>query len=155
MQIHSHGNRLGGYTPLMSDPELEARFAEILDDIEARSCVTDRFVDRDLYRLYLATLWANIVLNPEDVGLTEADLEPLHDYVNERASEVLGETGSLTECFRFVNSKAGEQAMQTARLNQTHRELLLYFASMILDPDGHKRWMDVVLNSDRDGQHRG
>ena len=44
--------------------------------------------------------------------------------------------------------------MQAARLNQTHRELLLYFASMILDPDGHKRWMDVVLESDLDGQRR-
>ena len=135
----------------MHEGELNDRFAEILDDIEARSCVTDRFVDRDLYRLYLATLWANIVLNPDDVGLSEADLEPLHDYLNKRAGQVLGEEGSLTECFRFVNSKAGELAMQAARLNQTHRELLLYFASMILDPDGHKRWMDLVLDADRDG----
>ncbi len=134
---------------------MDARFSEILDDIEARSCVTERFVDRDLYRLYLATLWANIVLNPEDVGLVEEDLEALHDYLNERAASVLGETGSLTECFRFVNGKEGERAMQAARLNQTHRELLLYFASMILDPDGHKRWMDVVMASDQDGQrHR-
>lgn len=138
----------------MTEAEMAARFAEILDDIEARSCVTDRFVDRDLYRLYLATLWANIVLNPDDVGLTEAELEPLHDYLNQRASRVLGDEGSLTECFRFVNSKAGEQAMQVARLNQTHRELLLYFASMILDPDGHKKWMDVVLESDFDGRGR-
>ena len=138
----------------MSDAEFELRFREILDDIEERSCVTERFVDRDLYRLYLATLWANIVLNPDDVGLSEQHLEPLHDYLNERASGVLGEEGSLTECFRFVNSKAGEQAMKAARLNQTHQELLLYFASMILDPDGHKRWMDVVLNSDPGGRDR-
>ena len=138
----------------MSAADLRARFTEILDDIEERSCVTDRFVDRDLYRLYLATLWANIVLNPDDAGLSEADLEPLHDYLNERATGVLGAEGSLTECFRFVNSKAGERAMQAARLNQTHRELLLYFASMILDPDGHKRWMDVVLESDLGGPGR-
>ena len=138
----------------MTPAELDARFKEILDDIEERSCITERFVDRDLYRLYLATLWANIVLNPDDVGLTEADLEPLHDYLNQRAQGVLGSEGSLTECFRFVNSKAGELAMQAARLNQTHRELLLYFASMILDPDGHKRWMDVILESDLDRQRR-
>jgi len=142
----------------MGDAELDQRFTErfteILDDIEARSCVTDRFVDRNLYRLYLATLWANIVLNPNDVGLSEADLEPLHDYLNRRVAVVLGGESSLTECFRFVNSKAGEQAMQAARLNQTHRELLLYFASMILDPDGHKRWMDVVLDSDLDTKRR-
>ncbi len=138
----------------MSVADIQARFTEVLDDIEQRSCITDRFVDRDLYRLYLATLWANIVLNPDDAGLSEADLEPLHDYLNERAARVLGADGSLTECFRFVNSKAGEQAMQVARLNQTHKELLLYFASMILDPDGHKRWMDAVLASDQDGTLR-
>lgn len=138
----------------MSVADIQARFTEVLDDIEQRSCITDRFVDRDLYRLYLATLWANIVLNPDDAGLSEADLEPLHNYLNERAARVLGADGSLTECFRFVNSKAGEQAMQVARLNQTHKELLLYFASMILDPDGHKRWMDAVLASDQDGTLR-
>jgi hypothetical protein len=41
----------------MTPADMDARFKEILDDIEERSCVTDRFVDRDLYRLYLATLW--------------------------------------------------------------------------------------------------
>jgi hypothetical protein len=54
----------------------------------------------------------------------------------------------VTECFRFINSKAGEQAMKEARLNQTHKELLLYFSSMILDPDGHRRWMSTVLDND-------
>jgi hypothetical protein len=34
--------------------------------------------------------------------------------------------------------------MREARLTQHHKELLLYFSSMILDPDGHKRWMDHV-----------
>jgi hypothetical protein len=120
----------------------------MLDDIEERSCVTDRFVDRDLYRLYLATLWANVVLNPADADLTEADLESLHDYLNQRMSRVLGEEGSIVECFRFVNSKAGEAAMKNARLNQTHRELLLYFSSMILDPDGHRRWMEKIGGED-------
>ena len=132
----------------MTDPAIRARFSEILDDIEQRSCVTDRFVDRDVYRLYVATLWANVVLNPADAGLTEAALEPLHDYLNERVAGVLGPSENLTECFRFVNSKAGERAMSAARLNSTHRELLLYFASMILDPDGHRRWMDAVLSGE-------
>ena len=137
----------------MSDygPAIRERFSEVLDDIEVRSCVTDRFVDRDLYRLYLATLWANIVLNPEDAGLPEEALETLHEFLNERISKVLGENDSVTECFRFVNSKAGERAMNEARLNKTHRELLLYFASMILDPNGHKRWMEQVLTPDKPG----
>ena len=37
-----------------------------------------------------------------------------------------------------------EQAMKDARLTQNHKDLLLYFASMILDPDGHARWADKV-----------
>lgn len=132
----------------MDELEIRLRFSDLLDDIEARSCVTEKFVNRDVYQLYLATLWANIVLNPGDVGLGEDDLESLHGYLNERAARVLGDGGTITGCFRFVNSKAGEQAMKDARLNQTHRELLLYFSSMILDPDGHRRWMQKVLDSE-------
>ena len=132
----------------MTEAELNARFSEVLDDIEQRSCVTDRFVDRDVYQLYMATLWANIVLNPADAGLEEGALEPLHAFLNQRITSVLGGESSVTECFRFVNSKAGEKAMKAAQLNQTHKELLLYFSSMILDPDGHKRWMDAVLDGD-------
>lgn len=131
----------------MTPAEIRLRFEEMLDDIEARSCVTERFVDRDLYRLYLATLWANIVLNPGDAGLKEDELEVLHDYLNERMRPILGTEGTVTDCFRFVNSKDGERAMAEARLNQTHRELLLYFSSMILDPEGHRRWMDKVIDS--------
>lgn len=129
----------------MSNATIRARFDEILDDIESRSSVADRFVDKEVFQLYIATLWANVVLNPSDAGLTEAALEPLHDYLNERIAKVLGPSATLTECFRFVNSKAGERAMSSARLNSTHKELLLYFSSMILDPDGHRRWMDDIL----------
>lgn len=132
----------------MNDPAIRARFSQILDDIERRSCVTEHFVDRETYQLYIATLWANVVLNPGDAGLDESALEPLHGYLNERVAQVLGASASVTECFRFVNSKAGERAMSEARLNSTHRELLLYFSSMILDPDGHRRWMESVLDRD-------
>lgn len=131
----------------MTDAAIRARFSQILDDIESRSCVTDRFVDRELYQLYIATLWANVVLNPADVGLEEKALEPLHGYLNERVARLLGPSASVTECFRFVASKAGERAMNEARLNATHKELLLYFSSMILDPDGHRRWMETVLDN--------
>ncbi len=36
--------------------------------------------------------------------------------------------------------------MGAAKLTQRHKELLLYFSSMILDPDGHRRWMESVKN---------
>ena len=34
--------------------------------------------------------------------------------------------------------------MGEAQLNQTHKDLLQYFSSMILDPEGHKRWMEEI-----------
>jgi hypothetical protein len=128
----------------MSRSDLEAVFDSVLKDISERSLVTDNFVDRDLFRIYIATLWANVVLDPDDVGIGEDDLEDLHDIVNARVSDVLGNDQNIRECFRFVNSKAGERAMQAARLNKNHKDLLLYFSSMILDPDGHKRWVEDV-----------
>jgi hypothetical protein len=133
----------------VSTADVRAQFGDVLDDIEARASVTERFVDKNLYRLYLATLWSNVVLNPDDAGLDESDLERLHEYLNERITSVLGAGADITECFRFINSKAGEAAMNEARLNQTHRELLLYFSSMILDPDGHRLWMDNLNDSEQ------
>ena len=130
--------------------ELEAAFDPVLNDISERSRVAGSFVDKDLYRIYIATLWANVVLDPGDVGIGEDDLEAVHDIVNDRVAEILGVDQNIRECFRFVNDKSGEQAMQAAQLTKNHKDLLLYFSSMILDPDGHKRWMQDV---DEDSGH--
>lgn len=134
---------------IMTEEELRWAFAPILDDLGERSTVADRFIDKNVYRLYIATLWANVVLNPADAGITEDDLESLHNVVNERLAEVIGREASIIECFRFISSKAGEAAMAESRLSSTHRDLLTYFSSMILDPDGHRRWMQK-LNEDSD-----
>lgn len=130
--------------------DLEAAFDPVLNDISERSRVAGSFVDKDLYRIYIATLWANVVLDPGDVGIGEDDLEAVHDIVNDRVAEILGVDQNIRECFRFVNDKSGEQAMQAAQLTKNHKDLLLYFSSMILDPDGHKRWMQDV---DEDSGH--
>ncbi len=128
----------------MTPQELEYAFTPVLQDLEERSQVAERFINREVYQIYVGTLWANVVMNPEEVGLSEESLPLLHDLLNDRLASVLGEQSSLHSCFSFLNSKAGENAMKEASLTQTHKELLLYFASMILDPDGHKRWMDEV-----------
>ncbi len=124
--------------------DLEAAFDPVLNDISERSRVAGSFVDKDLYRIYIATLWANVVLDPGDVGIGENDLEAVHDIVNNRVAEILGADQNIRECFRVVNDQSGEQAMQAAQLTKNHKDLLLYFSSMILDPDGHKRWMQDV-----------
>ncbi len=85
-----------------------------------------------------------MVTDPDDVGVDEADLEVLHDVLNEELERQLGPAFSVTECFRFLTSRDGEAAMNELRLTPEHKDLLLYFASMILDPDGHKRWMDEI-----------
>lgn len=126
--------------------ELSHRFAPVLDDLEQRAAVADAIIDRSLYQILVCTLWVNVVLAPEDIGLEEAQLEPLHDVLNRRIAAVLGADASLKQCFRYLGSKAGEQAMAAARVTANHKDMLLYFASIILDPDGHRRWMDEIRN---------
>lgn len=129
----------------MADPDLlRARLKPVLEDMVKRSTVAERFVHRDAYRITLATLWTNLVLKPEDADIDETDLEAVHDLLSAEAQAVLGADEDLTSCFAFLNSKQGEAAMKEARLTKTHKDLLLYFCSMILDPDGHRKWMDRV-----------
>ena len=113
-------------------------------DIRERASVVERFIDRNLFQLYMATLWANVVLSPEEAGIEEDDLPTLHDLVVAELAEVIGDGADLESVYRFISSKAGEKTMVEAKLNQTHKDLLQYFSSMILDPDGHKRWMDEI-----------
>lgn len=133
----------------MSSQALKESFAAVFADIRDRSTIADRFIDRDLYRVYVATLWSNVVLSPEEVGLDEEDLPDLHDILTAEISDAIGATASLHEVFKFISSKDGERAMQEARLTQSHKDLLQYFASMILDPDGHRKFMDHVREQER------
>ena len=134
---------------------LEAQFEPALQEIAARSTVADRFVHRDLYRLLIATLWANVVLHPEDAGIAEDDLEDLSSVLNAELDRVLGPGNDLTSCFAFVNSKQGQAAMNEARLTPNHKDLLLYFCSLILDPEGHRKWADSVRDLLTRKSHQG
>jgi hypothetical protein len=129
---------------MQSSAAITEHFEPVFKDIRERATVTERFIDRDLYRVYISTLWSNVVLSPDEVGLDEEDLPELHDIVIAEISDAIGTVDSLHEIFQFIASKDGERAMQDARLTQSHKDLLQYFASMILDPDGHKRYMDYV-----------
>lgn len=132
--------------PAPLHPAIARRFEPLLDDLVRRAAVADGIVDRAVFRILVCTLWVNVVLSPEDVGLREDQLEALHDVLNHRIVEVMGGGETLKACFRFLDSKRGQEAMTGARLTPEHRDLLLYFASMILDPDGHRRWMDDLRN---------
>jgi len=127
--------------------DLKYAFEPVFTDIRERSTVVERFIDRNLYQVYMATLWANVVLSPGEAGIGEDDLEALHDLVVEELGEVLGKGTDLNAVFEFISSKPGEQAMLEAKLNQTHKDLLQYFSSMILDPAGHERWMSEIRDN--------
>lgn len=115
-----------------------------MDQMQDNSAVTDSLVDKNRYQLFLCTLWSNLVLEPEQLELEVEDLEPLLDIVNEEAKKVLGFDDSVTQSFRFIASPAGELEMKRAKLPRNHRDMLTYFSSMILDPEGHKKWIEQV-----------
>lgn len=124
--------------------QLLEKFQDVFTDIRERSSVVGRFIDRDLYRVYIATLWSNVVLSPDEVGLEEADLELLHDILITEINDAIGPSETLHTLFKFISGKDGERAMGEARLTQSHKDLLTYFASMILDPEGHKKFMQDI-----------
>lgn len=126
------------------DARLRELFEPALQEITERSTVAERFVHRDIYRLLIATLWANVALDPEDAGILEDDLEDLLALLNQEVERVIGSGNTVVTCFQFINSRQGQSAMQEARLTQNHKDLLLYFCSVILDPEGHRKWADGV-----------
>lgn len=124
-----------------SEAELARIFQPILAAAAQQASLAERVVDKDLYRIYLATLWANVVMDPIAAGIDESDLEAAHDVINLGAGRVLGDDEAITAAYRFIETKAGEQALERAKVPRRHRDLLRYFCSMILDPDGHRQRM--------------
>jgi hypothetical protein len=59
-------------------------------------------------------------------------------------NDAIGPNETLHTLFKFISGKEGERAMGEARLTQSHKDLLTYFASMILDPEGHKKFMQDI-----------
>lgn len=132
----------------MTDSEL--RVSAIFEEIRSQATIADTFLDRDKYQLLVCTIWANLVMNPEDAGVSQEALESVHDEIVEQVQTDLGPEADLKSCFAFLTTKTGEQAMQANKLGSTHRDLLLYFSSMILDPDGHERWSKELREQQQD-----
>ncbi len=133
-----------GVQSIVSDMDrYDALYQPVLDEIERRSLVTDAVLDKDVYRIYLATFWVNAVTDPTEAGIEEYELELLHDYLNERIPEALGQGATIRDCFKFVASRDGEETMQRLRVRGMHRDLLMFFCSMILNPEAHERWTEA------------
>lgn len=130
--------------------EQDIRLDAIFDEIREQSCVADNFLDRERYQLLVCTVWSNLVMNPDEAGIDESQLESIHDLILEEIRTDLGADADLASCFKFLTTKSGEAAMQANKLSGTHKDLLLYFSSMILDPEGHKRWSDDLREQQKD-----
>ena len=116
----------------MTLDEIRDRFTPALDEIIDRCRITDDFVDREQFQVLIATVWGNAVLEPERSGIVEADLENLHDFLNEQIERVMGEDSSIRSCFEFIVSKKGDDSLARQQVTSTHKDFLHHFARLIL-----------------------
>ena len=116
----------------MSLNDIRDRFTPALDEIIDRCRITDDFVDKEQFQVLIATVWGNAVFEPEHSGIETADLEDLHDFLNEQIERVMGEGVTVTHCFKFIVSKQGEESLARQQVTSNHKEFLHYFARLIL-----------------------
>jgi hypothetical protein len=108
--------------------QFETAITEIIDGCR----INDNFVDKDMFRVYIMTIWGNAVIEPERSGITVDDLSVLHDYLNEEIAGVLGRGVDLTACYEHIMSKAGEDGLERLNLSAEHKAFLYHFAGLIL-----------------------
>ena len=114
---------------------LRKLYGPAIDEILERCRITEEFIDKEKYQIFLATIWGNAVVDPKGAGLEEADLELLHDYLNMELQEVIGSEATITTCFEFIVSQKGQDSLDRQKINSRHREFLNYFARLILAHD--------------------
>lgn len=112
--------------------EIRERFTPAIDEILDLCKITDDLLDKEKFQVYMATIWGNAVLEPNKSGMTEDDLETLHDFLNEEIETVVGKDSTITSCYDFIASKKGDESMARQQVTQRHRDFLYYFARLIL-----------------------
>lgn len=131
----------------MESDEIARRIAPLFVEMDKQCMVTDHFIDKDQWRVFLTTMWSNLVLEPESLGMVEADLEDAYKVIEAAAKNRLGGEDALVEAFRFLTTKDGERCMDKAKIRKSHRDMLLYFASMMVDPERHRQYMAEIRQS--------
>lgn len=111
---------------------LRERFIPAIEEILSLCKITDDLIDKEKFQVYIATIWGNAVLDPEKSGLAEADLESLHDFLNEEIERIVGTGATITTCYDFIVSKKGDESMARQQVTQRHRDFLYYFSRLIL-----------------------
>lgn len=107
-----------------------------LENMQSAATIQDTYLDKDAYRISMATLWAMAVNNPQRFNLEEEELEDLHDCINNVMCEVLMDDKiDLHSCFKFIDGKLGQQSMKRLKVPHDHQQFLLHFANLILGPN--------------------
>jgi len=118
-------------SPMEQKDSLAVRYEDVLREIERLSRVADQFLDTELYRVYLATLWINAVLEPTRAGLGSDEIEAFYDFLNDRGKDILGGEEPLKDSFRYLLCNRGAQAMERLRLPAAHRQQLKRFGALM------------------------
>lgn len=116
----------------MDIDEIRRRFSPAVQEIIDVCRVSDEFVDKEMFRVYIATIWGNAVLDPTQSGIEESDLSVLHDFLNEEIEAVLGQGENVACCYQYIVSKEGDECLARLHVNAQHKEFLHYFARLIL-----------------------
>ena len=120
------------YNADMEMQDLREKFVPAIENIIDECRISDSLVDKEKFQVYIATVWANAVLDPGRSGLRVADLESLHDFLNEESARMVGRDQTLTACFEFIVSKPGRDSLTRQQVGQRHKDLLFHFARLIL-----------------------
>lgn len=124
------------YTLAMDIDDIRQRFTPAVQEIIDQCRVTDDFVDKDMFRVYIATIWGNAVLDPRESGIEESQLSLLHDFLNEEIEKVLGSNQDVARCYEFIVSKDGDESLARLHVTPRHKEFLHYFARLVLASAG-------------------
>lgn len=117
----------------MNIDDISVKFGPAVQEIVDMCRISDSMFDKDLFRIYIATIWGNAVVSPDRSGIEESDLEILHDYLNTELQSLLTKESTISSCYEFIVSKQGDDSMTRLRLPGQHKEFLLYMARLILE----------------------
>lgn len=116
----------------MEIEDIRRRFTPAVQEVIDLCSINEAFVDKEMFRVYIATIWGNAVLEPGRSGIDESELSLLHDFLNEEIEKVLGTGEDVTRCYEFIVSQAGDDSLARLRVTPRHKEFLHYFARLIL-----------------------
>ena len=116
----------------MDIDEVRHRFSPAVEEMVEMCQISDEFVDKEMFRVYIATIWGNAVLEPAKSGIEESDLSVLHDFLNEEIGKVLGSGEDIRSCYSYIVSSDGDASLERLHVTPRHKEFLHYFARLIL-----------------------